>query len=54
MIKYIDQFCEDRIGAAGVEYALLVAAVAVAITGFVITLSTNVSTAFQTLQSVWP
>jgi len=54
MSKLMHTILSDDSGAAGVEYALLVSAVAVAIAGFMITLSTNVSTAFQKLQSAWP
>ena len=49
MIKLLDRLSRADDGAAGVEYAMLVAIVAVAIAASAVALSTSVSTAFNTV-----
>ena len=53
MRNFISKLIRDENGAAGVEYAMLVAIVAVAIAASATTLSTCVSTAFHTVISTW-
>ena len=53
MLKLINKILRNENGAAGVEYALLVAVVAVAIAASATALSTSVSSAFHTISSTW-
>jgi pilus assembly protein Flp/PilA len=53
MRNLISNLIRDENGAAGVEYALLVAIVAVAIAASAAALSTSVSTAFANIKSNW-
>jgi pilus assembly protein Flp/PilA len=48
------RFISQELGAAGVEYGLLVALIAAVIVGVVATLGTKVQTAFQTVCNALP